>query len=319
MQKSIYKRLLVINLLIVVVYFSSCSDIIEKNLENEKVELLAPGNGLVTTITSFQFIWNEVDGALEYSIQIAVPDFIQVEQILLDSVVTNKKINYSLSPGSYEWRVKAINGSSETDYSTFILHIDSTANLSGMPLVLISPPNLGVTGSPEIEFRWEAISIAEGYRLEVTNNGGLNEVILDQTYPSSINVVELPEGIFNWKAHAFNATPSVSNWSESRTLTVDLTPPSTPLLTYPSVSDSLSFNSSFTYMYQSGIDALTSTYDSLFVSSNLLFISPIRQVKIEDGQQFTDSLGIGTYFWKVKTIDEAGNGTSSPTNSFHIQ
>jgi hypothetical protein len=319
MLKFIYKKLLALSLLTAGLFIYSCSDIIEKDISNEKVLLVAPGNGLETTITSHQFIWEPIEGAIEYNVQIASPDFGLIERMLLDSIVSANKIGFNLNPGAYEWRVKAINGSSNTVYSTYILHIDSTADLSGMPLVLVSPQEGAVTGQTQVEFHWDPIAIADGYRLEITNAGGLNEIVYDQNHSEYIVNIEVPEGNLNWRVHAYNATPSVSNWSESRSISVDLTPPSTPILQYPTVVNNPLPLAPITFEFQSGIDALTTTYDSLWISQSILFLAPIRQVKINDGEVYSDSLGVGSYFWRVKTIDAAGNGTMSSVANFIIQ
>jgi hypothetical protein len=318
MQKYIYKKLPNYSILLLALVLFSCSDIIEKNLDNESVVLIAPGNGLNTTIATNQYIWNALDGALEYNMQIATPDFNQVQRMILDTTLSLNKFNFTLSPGSYEWRVKALNGSSETPYSSFLLVIDSTADLSSMPLILISPPNLAVTSNTLIEYRWYGIEIAEGYRLEITNSDGLNEIFIDQTFTDDVVPIQMEEGNYDWRVYASNSTPSVSNWSETRTITIDLTPPTTPILNYPTVSSTVQ-DTIFEFLFQSGIDNLTETYDSLWVSTNVLFASPIRQVKIESNQSYSDSLGIGTYYWRVKTIDLAGNGTMSSVYAFHVE
>jgi hypothetical protein len=318
MQKFTYKKLVRYSSLLLGLVLVSCSDIIEKDLSNESVVLIAPGNGLQTTINSNQYIWNALDGALEYNLQIATPDFNLVQLMVLDTTISTNKTNITLNPGVYEWRVKAINGSSETDYSTYQLTIDTTADLSSMPLLLISPPNLSITSNTSIEYRWTAIGIAEGYRLEITNADGLNEVFLDETYTDDIVTIEMEEGVFNWKVHAFNSTPSVSNWSETRTITIDTTPPSEPVLIYPTLTGAIQ-DTTFEFSYQSGIDAITETYDSLWVSTNIGFLSPIRQAKIENNETYSDSLGSGYFYWRVKTIDQAGNGTMSEIFAFQVE
>ncbi|WP_397301597.1 hypothetical protein [Nonlabens ulvanivorans] len=66
------------------------------------------------------FFWEDLEGATSYRVQVAEPDFINPTQIthdviVQDSVGTSTQLN--LTPGTYQWRVKAQNSAYQSPYS----------------------------------------------------------------------------------------------------------------------------------------------------------------------------------------------------------
>lgn len=317
MQQSTFRKYLFLSLTILLML--SCNQVKVEDLSEKNVLLNAPGNGLHTTILSHTFHWDPVEGATSYQIQIVKPDFGFIEAFILDSITNNTSYYYTLFPGAFEWRVRALNNAYESPYTTYQLIIDSTANLSGMPMNLISPPNNAITNQTTITFRWEEISIADNYHLEISEAEGLNEIVHEGIYTGDEVEFQMDNGKFNWRVYASNNTPSSSNWSESRAITIDSIPPTMPTLLYPTQSDSPLEDTTITFQWSSGIDQLTNVYDSLFIATDILFINIVRDAEIPIGQSYSDSLGVGTFYWQVKTIDEAGNGTMSNISSFQIE
>jgi hypothetical protein len=106
-------------LIIAAIYFflNSCTQAIEKPLENETVELTAPVNGLQTNLQTNTFVWEELNGAVSYKIQIVSPRFDSITRFVTDSLIKTTKITLRLDSGEYQWRVKALNNSSSSKYS----------------------------------------------------------------------------------------------------------------------------------------------------------------------------------------------------------
>ncbi|NAS12910.1 hypothetical protein [Poritiphilus flavus] len=104
---------------------SACEDIVEvPDISNQEVELLAPLNATVVTESSVSFSWTEIEDADAYNMQLAIPDFENAAQILLDSTIVvdstfvGARLIGTLPDGNFEWRVKAQNSDYETLYST---------------------------------------------------------------------------------------------------------------------------------------------------------------------------------------------------------
>jgi hypothetical protein len=96
--------------------YSSCKEVTEPILDNKQIVISAPLDNLVTTTTKNTFVWEPVDGATKYQLQIVSPKFDSVLLFLTDSTFNKPMLTYTLTPGKYQWRVRAINGSSHTSY-----------------------------------------------------------------------------------------------------------------------------------------------------------------------------------------------------------
>lgn len=114
---------------------SACEDIVEvPDISNQQVGLLAPLNATVVTVSAVSFSWTEVEDADAYTMQLAIPDFENAAQILLDSTIVvdstfvGTRIIDTLPDGSFEWRVKASNSGFETAYSRSAFTVDTSAD-----------------------------------------------------------------------------------------------------------------------------------------------------------------------------------------------
>ena len=93
---------------------SACTDIIEPSVTKQIVTLEAPASGYQSANYTINFWWNAVDHALTYHLQVVTPNFAAPGSLVLDTIVSTYKFSYTLSPGAYQWRVMAENGSTQT-------------------------------------------------------------------------------------------------------------------------------------------------------------------------------------------------------------
>src|SRR5215217_1004573 len=103
--------------LLLIIIFSGCKEFIEPSIAKRYVVQLAPANSSESTQYNQTFWWEPVEDALKYRLQVANPNFDRTQVLVLDTLVETNKFNYTLEPGTYEWRVRAENGSSETAYT----------------------------------------------------------------------------------------------------------------------------------------------------------------------------------------------------------
>ncbi len=305
-------RLFIISAIAIIIAYS-CSDIFETNLEKKDIELVAPYNGAILYENTQTFWWSEVKGAEEYNLQIATPDFSEIQKIVLDTNITDLKFTYYLSPGVYQWRVRAVNNTSYTDYVTYNLtiSIDSNINLTEKTVSLNSPINNYATNNDTsyIEFKWYQLDSADDYRFEIRDgnwddgNVILREIVTETSY--EVNIV-LEEGIYSWAVRGENSISS-SNYSVPRYFEVDITAPNTPLLSFPANNAVIANDSSFTFSWSRGIETGTTIKDSFFIYNDTL-MTDVKFESFQDNPSYTvDSLETGNYFWRVRSIDMAGN------------
>ncbi len=112
------KKLIVI---VVLIFMFSCEEIInEQNITSDTIQLIAPSeNRLLKTNENIVFNWEALNGATDYQLQIATPNFANASQIVKDTLI--QRIDFridSLPVSNYEWRVKALNSAYETEYTT---------------------------------------------------------------------------------------------------------------------------------------------------------------------------------------------------------
>lgn len=112
----------------------SCEEIIEvPDISDQSVEILAPLNNSQINNLNINFNWNSLKNAEQYRFQIADPNFIEADQILVDELInvvdslnTGNNFNYEFTTdGDYEWRVKALNSAYETPYTTAGFNINT--------------------------------------------------------------------------------------------------------------------------------------------------------------------------------------------------
>lgn len=109
---------------------SSCSDMYEQDISKKTVDLIAPMDSLQTALLDHHFWWEQTDGAESYEIAIVRGEFSAAVQLITDTVIQENSYFQSLSPGQFQWRVKALNNAYESPYSTNSLFIDSTVIVS---------------------------------------------------------------------------------------------------------------------------------------------------------------------------------------------
>src|ERR1043166_1758762 len=114
-------------------------DFVVENIKDKLIIVNAPINNFVTTSNIVTFWWEKLDGAERYSIQIVKPSFTAITRLVLDTSVTSNKYSFTLEPGDYQWRIKAVNNGGSTEYQTFSLKVDTTSNLSSQLVYPLYP------------------------------------------------------------------------------------------------------------------------------------------------------------------------------------
>lgn len=300
--------------LLLCLLLGACADILEDDITGRGVILLTPPDNHQTSSNLIEFRWEAVPDAMRYRIQIADPDFQNPVRIVLDTLISATRLATSLSPGSYTWQVRGENPNSHTSYYMRLLTITESPTLAGLTPILSSPEAGVAIRNEPITFTWQELSGASDYRFELRTGSSSGALVQAQIVQATLYEADgIAEGTYAWGVQGQNATSSSA--FAYRGIRIDRTPPSTPALLAPGQAASFP-NAPFTFQWQSGVDALTSTADSLFVlDANLQSIRAIAA----STTSITDSLGPGAYSWHVRTVDEAGNGTSSVARSFTVQ
>jgi hypothetical protein len=298
----------------IIITITSCSDIFVKDISDSEVVLLAPHNNLETTLSTNTFWWDYVEDAEEYQLQVASPDFIQTERLILDTTIAINQFLFNLNPNKYEWRVRALNSVYETDFTVHSLVIDSTPDLTNETVILYTPLENDTSSSLTQNYYWSELYNAENYNLVVLHEG---VPILDTITTETSITLEIPDnqGSYSWKVNARNYI-SETSYSE-RNYFIDTSEPLQRSLISP-LDQSIISDSTVICTWNSPPIAGSSEYDSLYIYTDQSMGNPIHYAKVNDNIYET-ILNNGIYYWRVRGIDKAGNkGEYSDLWSFEI-
>lgn len=286
----------------------ACSDVLEADLEKEQVQLKAPANGLVSPQQVQLFWWEPISENIEgYRMEIVSPNFdsattlIELTEFAPDDLTT---YTTTLAPGTYEWTIFAYNSTSETAANVYRLTIqnDSILDLSNQAIQLLEPPADLETQDTSFTFRWGTLDGADSYRFQIaapdfTFSSNILHDILMTTDQYELN---LTEGEYIWRVRAEN-DQSVTLYS-TRSLVVDQTAPVAPVLLSPANRDTVSLPVTLSWEVDE-----SSVKDSLYIFPDSLQSAPVRIVETTDTNFSFDDSRANSYFWRVKSVDAAGN------------
>ncbi len=307
----------------------SCKDFFEKNLQKEDVTIITPANNSISTNVNITFDWQDVNGALEYRIQIASPTFSNPSSFYMDSTIDVSILALTLSPNEYQWKVRAENNSTVTEYSNIMnLKIDSSYNLSSQSLVLYTPIESLFTNHTILNFTWQDLYSVDTYQFVLKNGTNWNTAttLIDTLLVSAnfTNVNNLTEGNYLWSVKGSNTLPSSTNFSQKFNLHIDLTSPNNPNLNLPtSTTTGLLSDSSYLFDWSRASNSgsvQSELFDSLFVYSDTIQTPITKYGSLLEDTLLTLPNTAGTYYWNVKTYDKAGNESTIPYyKSFIVQ
>lgn len=303
MKKTVKQLLFFI---IIITSLVSCDDFIEDDIQSETVSLLAPANNLTTIQLTHTFWWDWLEGAEMYQMQLVEGSFSSVTQFLLDTTISTNKFEYTLYPGSFQWRVRGLNNGSETYYTTFTLNIDSSLDISSQQIILSAPTDNYITNNNSITFTWNSLLNADDYLLEVHQTSWSGSLVISPQVTSSTTITTtLPEGTMVWGVQGRNNTSNSTTPFSTRTITVDTTSPN--IVTLVSPNDNATLNDVYnTYSWNQGANNGTALTDNLFFYSDAGATTLVKTIQAT-GTSEQDSLGTGVYYWRVQSTDAAGN------------
>ncbi|HBI00703.1 MAG TPA: Ig-like domain-containing protein [Flavobacterium sp.] len=300
-------------LFILLVTCFSCEEILlESDISDQTVTLVAPSNNATFTSTGITFSWEPVEDADEYRVQIARPNFENPLEIVVDELTAETFSTQQLNIGTYQWRVKAVNSAYETAYTTRTINVISNDDFQNNTVVLLSPSNNLITNISAQNLSWQPVIGAVSYQLQVNNAS--NVLVLDQTLTSSNYNYTFADGNFQWRVRASNGT--LQTLYSSRSILVDTTAPNTPTLSLPA-NNSTVVENDITFTWSRTAISGSNESDTIKIYSDSGLTNLIEES--EATSPFTTTLDDGTYYWVVLASDEAGNiGTQSTTFSFTI-
>lgn len=287
-------------------FLNACSDFLEEDISGDKINMLAPADNATLQQSAVTFVWERLEGATTYRLQVVTPSFDSTTNIVADMEVENETSAEVILPiGHYQWRVTGKNFGYETgEQHAFDLFVESdTAMNLGFSILVLSEPGVGEeTNEQTIDFKWQPLALATGYNFQLaspdfSNNAFIisNELVSATSLSKTLN-----EGTYRWRVRGQNNS-SVSPFSE-RTLIVDRTAPSQPVLDSPPNGEIVDIPVQLEWSSDD-----QSIGDSLYVYKDSLAANQVLKVYVTGTDYQFNNTGSAQYFWRVKTVDKAGN------------
>ena len=317
MRKFIYISILLIG----AITLSNCGDVLEEDLSDQQVILLAPADNVISDNQSQTLWWEELDDIFEgYKIRIVAPSFDSIVNLVEEAEVVQGDGNtyeVNLAEGTYEWTVVAYNSSSETMplIRTLIIGRDTSNDLSGQIVELQTPLDDMFTNKSDIDFLWSKLNDADSYRIQLAEPDFSNSsfIIADElTEDDFLSVTDLAEGSYLWRVRGEN-DKSVTSYT-MRAFTVDQSAPVAPTLIRPMSGDTVSIPVTLDWE----VDA-ESVMDTLYIYSDSLGSPPVFVLPTTATSYSFNQADFSKYYWRVRSVDAAGNTSLfSVLRRFHL-
>ena len=189
-----------------------------QNLANQSILLVSPEDDQAQVDSTVTFLWQELDFATNYRIQIASPDFSNSSFITEDVLVEVDNYSTTLADGDYQWRVRGENDTSVTPYSTRSFFIDGVAPTAP----ILNTPNDRDTVSAPIFLGWSIDESSTQDTLYIYADSLLNDLVIQ------IALVETSYTFANplldkyfWQLRSVDAAGNVSPFSTLRSFCVE--------------------------------------------------------------------------------------------------
>lgn len=293
---------------------ASCEEILfEDDISSESVHLVAPSDNAEFFSTGITFTWEPIAYGGQYRIQIAKPDFDNPLQIIADNIIDTTSYTTQLNLGEYQWRVQAVNSGYSSLFSTRSFTIVSNEDFENNSVTLTAPANNLITNQSDQNILWQPVLGATAYNFQVIDSGN-STVVFEDSVEGTNYPYTFQEGNYSWRVRA--TSDGQNTLFSSRSILVDTTPPNTPVLNSPANLSNTSDND-VTFQWARTPMPGSTEMDSLYIFTNEQLTN--LEYKNQQTSPYSATLAGGTYYWYVKSFDQAGNaGGQSTVFSFTL-
>jgi len=304
------KKLIVLSFLAAIALVS-CEKFGEKNITKKVVVLLSPTQNQSDSILTKLFWWEEVEGADSYHLQVVSTSFDNITTLAVDTLISGVKFQLTMTPGEYQWRVRAENGAYESPWTTYNLTITNTSSLAGQTITTATPADDYATKDTAITFNWSALANATSYNFIIIKTSPTTSILNTTVSTNSSAYTFTSEGNYLWSVQGLNSM-SASN-TIYRNITIDKTKPNLPVLVFPKAVTDTIFTLPASFTWDIGVDNGSVVSDSIYISTDSTFNSNILvsdKVIGAESYSLSSLSNTGKLFWRVRSIDAAGNTSS---------
>ena len=197
------------------------------DLSTQNIVLLTPSDNLYTNDPNFIFTWNGISTADSYTLDI-IKNNAGMQTVLQETGITAP--NYTADPAifdedaEYQWKVKAVNTTSETGFSQRSIFLD---RVNPNQPNLVSPTNAEIVTSTTVNFNWTNGADTGTLQTEITNTieiaSDINFTTIINTSKTINNTVQFTfasVGTYYWRVKAIDLATNESDYSAVNSLEI---------------------------------------------------------------------------------------------------
>jgi hypothetical protein len=208
------------------VYFSVNES---EDLTSQQVILSSPVNNFMTNSNNFTLSWNSLSAADYYNLQLVNNTLggtivFQQNNILTNTLTLNSTI--LSQDGNYTWKIKGVNGVSETVFSSRDFSLDTT--LPNQPVNGLPANNSIQTINQTINFSWSiaadsgVIQSLISYRIEISNDVNFTTILqASNISANSFQQLFNSTGEYYWRVRAIDAAGNNGPFSNAFKFTIN--------------------------------------------------------------------------------------------------
>lgn len=293
-------------LLMTILASVGCSEFMEESIDDKRVVLFSPGKNAELESYTVDFVWDELAYALHYQLQVACPSFDSVVYFSLDTLVIPNHFTLTLPPGRFEWRVRALNGSSKTAYAKggFLIH---NTDLDKQRIVLTAPADDAILSANFLNFTWQPMHGASSYTVQIDTNHFIDEeniLFSKELSEPMLNYSSLEEKKFQWRVKASDGEVETI-WSVVREFQVDRTAPEAPVLLVPDDNEQVAQPVVLKWEAQDDVE----TYQLyLYERDSVTMYKKNYPLSLTtNSYTFNEGKKGERLVWRIRAVDRAGN------------
>ncbi|XWN38427.1 MAG: T9SS type A sorting domain-containing protein [Balneola sp.] len=281
-------------------------------------DLISPTNGEQNLSLNTILDWSNAVGAESYDVQLSTVSNFSSTLIDTSDVLTHQiNVNELTGSTTYFWRVRSVNSSGMSNWSqTWSFRTQDPIPESPA----LTSPSDNATDQPLTTIvRWNSVTYASNYRVELSSDSLFSTTLLDSTTSNSQTSMLLPDLDYDikyfWRVYASNATGE-SAASSSRSFITEDGLPDVPQLTSP-VNNATDLDTLVSFQWNTANDAeayeIQVATDSEF---NILFFEDSLSATMVDDIKFEFA---SSYYWRVRAVNSVGESGWTSVRIFSVR
>ena len=254
--------------------------------------------------------WSAVAGATGYSLKISGNEDFS-DPLIVEPALAGDVQSYiipdaqALIPGSYYWQVEA---QTAAGWLTMPVWQFTVSPVPPEAPNLAAPVNNELTNDTTPDFSWDPVVDGVQYEIEIDTSTAFNTVgkrdVVLEAGELSYTADPMEDGKYFWRVRALNLYGFAGAWSTTWIITVDTLPPASPALSSPANNGVFRGTPSFAWKAAADGKLYQFQIDDSPEFDNAPFTSPASS---ERTYALAESLSQGSYYWRVRSADAAGN------------